>query len=302
MTNDDTARDTAGQPQQAGQEGQGGPAFFQAGRRAERAGDLEAARIDYERALSAGGEDRAEWHYRLGCVHLKSGHLERAAARFMRSCELQPGCGRYLTNLGATRDRQGRRAEAIQAYQKAIFHDDATAETYHNLGAIYAEDGRREDAIRAFEAAIERAPDAEGYLALGLVHLAGEDFPPALECFERAVRRDASFARGHYFAGLCLMKQGVYAQAVERFELALRLDGRLVRAHFNIGVCLHKLERYDEALRSLQRALEAFPEDGRLHYRLALTHDALGSPHEARRHYSLARSIPAPAPEMEAES
>jgi len=295
MTHDDSAHEKDGPALQ------GGPAHFQAGRRAERAGDLDVARAAYERALGEGGEDRAEWHYRLGCVHLKAGDLVNAAESFGRSCELQPGCGRYLTNLGAVRDRQGRRNEAIRAYQKAIFHDDATAETYHNLGAIYAEDGRHEDAIRAFEAAIERAPDAEGYVALGLVHLAVEDFPPALECFELAVQRDAGFARGHYFAGLCLMKQGVYKQAVERFELALRLDSRLVRANFNIGVCLHKLERFEEALRSLHVALEAFPEDGRLHYRLALTYDALGSPHEARRHYSLARSIPAPAPEMEAE-
>ncbi|MFO7652882.1 MAG: tetratricopeptide repeat protein [Candidatus Krumholzibacteriia bacterium] len=263
---------------------------FQEGRRAEQSGDLVAAAAAYGEALLRATAPPPEWHYRLGCVRLKQDDLSGAEEQFRAACELAPRCGRYLTNLGVVLDRRGRREDAVRSYQKAIFSEDATAATYHNLGAIYAEEGRSEDAARAFQSAIDLAADPEGYLSLGLVHLHREEFVEAVECFEEATRLDPRFARGQYFAGVCLLRQGVYAQAVRRFELALKIDPRLVRAQYHIGIGLHKLERFEEALAALQRALEAFPEDGRVHYRLALTYDALRRPHEARRHYSLARA------------
>jgi Flp pilus assembly protein TadD len=82
----------------------------------------------------------------------------------------------------------------------------------------------------------------------------------------------------------------MYADACRRFEAAWRLDPRLVRVPFYLGTCLHKLQRYEEARLALEQALEYTPEDGRLHYQLALTCDALGMPQEARLHYSQARA------------
>ena len=70
----------------------------------------------------------------------------------------------------------------------------------------------------------------------------------------------------------------------------------LMRISFHIGVCLHKLEQYAQARQKLEQALEYFPEDGRVHYQLALTCDALGLPQEARLHYSQARATRNPGP------
>ncbi|MFT5232210.1 MAG: tetratricopeptide (TPR) repeat protein, partial [Candidatus Krumholzibacteriia bacterium] len=196
----------------------------------------------------------------------------------------------YLTNLGVCLDRLGRREEAIQTYRASARRGAGTAVAYHNLGAIFAEEGRNEEAIRAFEAALDVDPDAEGWLSLGLVHYGSNDFAEALKCFESSVLCDQDFARGHYYAALCLMKTGIYGDACQRFQLAWRLEPRLARVPYHVGSCLHKLGRYKEARQSLEQALEFFPEDSRLHYQLALTCDALGLPHEARPHYSQARA------------
>ncbi len=64
----------------------------------------------------------------------------------------------------------------------------------------------------------------------------------------------------------------------------------MARIPYYRGTCLHKLERYEEARVSLENALEFFPEDGRTHYQIALTCDALGMPQEARLHYGRARA------------
>lgn len=263
--------------------------LFSNGRRAEKAGELETARQSYELALASSAEQHP-WHYRLGCVFMKLGLPERAEFCFRRALEIEPGTPAYLTNLGVCLDRQGRRDEAVRAYRKSTHQEGASPVAFHNLGAIYAEEGRADEAIRAFESALAIEQDAEGYQNLGLVHYAREDFARALDCFERSVECDPAFALGHYYAALCLMKSGIYADACLRFELAWKLDSRLARIPYYRGTCLHKLERYDEARASLENALEFFPEDGRTHYQIALTCDALGMPQEARLHYSQARA------------
>lgn len=282
MTNHDiTDQGGAGEP---------GPSdLFETGRRAENAGRFDEARTAYELALR-GEPERHEWMYRLACVLLKMDLAAEAEPVLRRAVDLHPDAHAYLTNLGVCCDRQGRRDDAVLWYRRSTQKGTGSAVAFHNLGAIYAEAGRAQEAIRAFESAIALEPDAEGWHNLGLVHYGADDFTRAQECFERAVACDSGFARGQYFAALCLMKCGMYADACRRFETAWRLDPRLVRVPFYLGSCLHKLQRYEEARLALEQALEYIPEDGKLHYQLALTCDALGMPQEARLHYSQARA------------
>lgn len=265
-------------------------AVFARGRQAEQAGNLDQALADYKAALSRRPDD-ADWRYRLGCVHLKRADFGSARQQFEIGLTLRPGDPRMLTNLGVALDHLGHREEALMAYQRAANLAGAPAESHHNLGALYAEEGRIEDAIRAFNEAVQRAPDAEGYCSLGLALLHAGDLVRAFDSFERAVACDRRHVRAHYHAAVCLLKRGRYEEALRRFELVLGLEPGLVRAHLNRGVCLHNLERFEAALAALTQAEAAFPEDGRVHFQLALTLDALGKNAEARRHYHQARLL-----------
>jgi len=263
--------------------------LFRQGHQAEQEGSFERARCSYEMALQQ-SPDQHPWLYRLGCTHLKLAEPNLAEVVFRRALEMEPANEAYLTNLAVALDRQGLRNEAVRAYRKSIQLGGKSPVPHHNLGSIYAEEGRTEDAIRSFEAAIALEPDAQGYHSLGLVHFGAGDLTRALVCFERSTSCDASFSLGHYFAALCLMKTGIYDSAISRFHQAIAPDSRLARVPLHIGVCLHKLEKYHQAKDSLENALGSFPEDGKVHYQLALTCDALGCPQEARQHYSLARA------------
>lgn len=264
---------------------------FDAGREAELAGDLESARTAYAEAVAL-ESDHADWHYRLGCVQRKLGRIAEAAASFRTAIDLGGESSSYLNNLGTMLDALGQRAQAMQMFHRAIAADPSNAEACHNLGALYAEEGRTREAIRFFEAALELRPDADGHHNLGLVHFQDADFDRALSCFDRCARLDSKHALSRYFAALSLFRKGVYDEAVDRFRLAMGLDHRLVRAQYYIGVSLHKLGRFEEGLAALLQALDAFPDDGKLHYQLGLTYDALVMPREAREHYRLARRQP----------
>jgi len=261
---------------------------FEAGRRCERGDDLDGALVAYRDALTL-SPGHADWSYRIGCVYRKLGRFEEAAEAFRRAILEGGESSRCLNNLGTVLDALGERAEALQMFHRAIAADENNAEACHNLGALYAEEGRTREAIRFFEAALHLRPDAEGYHNLGLVHFQAADFDKALDCFERCVSMAPEHAVSIYFAAISLLRKGVYREAVRRFEAVLALDSRLVRAHFYVGVAMHKLGRHEDALAALLRAVEAFPDDGKLHYQLALTYDALVMPREAREHYRLAR-------------
>lgn len=263
--------------------------IFKDGHDSEKAGRFDEARAAYEMGLVSSPAQHP-WRYRLGCVLMKMEKNAEAELCFLKALELAPGTEAYLTNLGVSLDRQGRRDDAVRAYRRAIHQGGMSPVAHLNLGSIYAEAGRVTEAINAFESAIALEPDAEGFHNLGLVHFAENDFVRALSCFERAVTYDVSFAVGHYYSGLCLMKSGVYEEACRQFEQAHALNGGLMRVPFHVGVCLHKMEKYDLAREKLELALGFFPEDGRIHYQLALTCDALGLPQEARLHYSQARA------------
>lgn len=261
---------------------------FGRGRSAEQQGALDEALAAYREAL-AGAPRQSEWWYRLGCVQRKQGDLVGAHEAFRQAVDLGGEDSRALTNLGTVLDELGRRAEAMQMYLRAIAADQDNADAHHNLGALYAEEGRPRDAVRCFEAAIRARPDAEGYLNLGMVHFRDDAYDEALACFEQGLKVAPQSSSAIYFTGLALQKKGLYREAADRFRRTLELDGRLVRAHFHLGTCLRKLEKHEESLASLLRALDAFPDDGRLHYQLALTYDALLMRQEARKHYRLAR-------------
>ncbi len=264
--------------------------LFVRGRDAETRGDLAAARADYEAAVSQRAEE-PDWRYRLGCVCLKQAAFADALTQFLAGVRLRPHDARMLTNLGVALDHLGQRDDALAAYQRAANLADAPAAAHHNLGALYAEAGRTEDAIRAFGDAVRKAPDAEGYCSLGLVLLQAGDLVRAFDSFERAVACDRRHVRGHYHAAVCLLKRGRYQEALRRFDLVLGLKPELVRAQLHRGICLHNLERFQDALAALTQAEAAFPEDGRVHFQLALTCDALGLATEARRHYHQARLL-----------
>ena len=263
-------------------------ALFDVGREAELAGDLDGALTAYAGAVEH-DPGRADWHYRLGCVCRKLDRYAAAAGAFRRAVDLGGESGAYLNNLGTVLDALGERTQAMQMFHRAIAADAENAVACHNLGALYAEEGRTREAIRFFEAALELRPDADGYHNLGLVHFQNNDFDRAHDCFETCARQDSQHAVSRYFAALSLFRKGVYADAINRFRDALGLDNRLVRAQYYIGVSLHKTEHFDEALAALLRALDAFPDDGKLHYQLGLTYDAMVMPREAREHYRLAR-------------
>jgi tetratricopeptide (TPR) repeat protein len=143
--------------------------------------------------LSAAG------HNDLGLLFERAGKLERARAEYERAAAAAPDEPLYHFNLANALAAFEERPAAERAYREAIRLRPAFADAHNNLANLLLELGRRHEAHREALRAVEiDGPRAAYYQdTLGRVLLALEAYPEAVRAFRRAIeeaRKDPAAA------------------------------------------------------------------------------------------------------------
>ncbi len=102
--------------------------------------------------------DEAIRRNNYGAELLKQGKLAEAIAEFQRAVELDPSYVAAQRNLGYAYDRQGQVEQAVAAYRKAIELEPGDAVTRNNLGVLYDKKGMYGEAVGEFEKALQVDP------------------------------------------------------------------------------------------------------------------------------------------------
>jgi tetratricopeptide (TPR) repeat protein len=145
-------------------------------------------------------------------------------------------------------DRQGRLAEAIEAYRQLLAAEPRNSDALHLMGVAMARTGRAPEAARTIAAAAELQPD------------------------NPAIRVNL---------GNALNELGRHVEAATHFERALQLKPDFVAAAHAGGRTLLRLGRLDEALQALQKAARLVPDNASIHCDLGVTLERLGRPEQA---------------------
>jgi tetratricopeptide (TPR) repeat protein len=117
------------------------------------------------------------------------------------------------------------RAEAIDAYDRALCVDPRRIEALINCGTLFYEDGNLEKASEYFRRAL--ALDAENALAhfnLGSVLEEIGEVEAARQHLRQAVRLDPSYPDAHYNLAFVCEKLGAYAEAQQHWQAYVKLD------------------------------------------------------------------------------
>jgi protein O-GlcNAc transferase len=177
----------------------------------------------------------------------RQGDLTRAERLYARIVSQMPA-PEMLVNYGTVLGRQGRMAEALAQYDRALALRPALMPALFNRGNALLELGRPEDAVESYDKAV-----AVGGAPAGLWNNRGTAL--------RAAR--------------CL------AEALTSFERAIALDGHHTKALTNRAIALYDLKRFAEALAAADTALATTPGFAEALYVKANVLDELGRPEEA---------------------
>jgi tetratricopeptide (TPR) repeat protein len=205
---------------------------------------------------------RTEEHRNLGMAFYKTGMYDEAQREFRRVVDLAPGDQQALFHLGLVALRQGRAADAVEAFRHASERQSRPA-VHHDLAVALERTGRFTEADEVYRAALERVPgdprvltgrgicalqagrqaDAAEYLDQARGQL-GDKAPSAVWYWARAL---AAAVGGAVADGVVLLEEGV-----ERYPHSAPLRN-------NLAAFLERLGRFDDALRVAQAALEEDP-------------------------------------------
>lgn len=195
--------------------------------------------------------EQARLHFLAGNAALEAGRLEQAESLFLASLQSLPGRPSTLVNLGATRRRMGRPADAIEPLRAALAAQPRDHEAWHHLGAALVDLGRHDEALQALDRAIAAgAVDAGVHYRRGLALVGLDRRPEAAQAWERALARNDHFVPAWIDLGTMMRDTGQLDRARECLERAIALGANDPLLRFQLS-----------ALRDAQRAPEAPPRE-----------------------------------------
>jgi cellulose synthase operon protein C len=218
----------------------------------------EEALREYRLALDA-GEDRRMTLQAMAEVHLLRRELPAALELYDGLVREFADSPKLWNERGVCLHQAGRRAEAIESYERAVAVDAGYRLAWNNLGVVRAAEPG-EAGIAAFRQALDgHAPLFTARLNLGLLLLQRRQLRPALDEYQGALAEQGGSAVAWNGVGLVLMELRRFEDARNAFGRAVDADPAMAGAHYNLSFVLSQLGDFDGALRETRRALELEP-------------------------------------------
>jgi protein O-GlcNAc transferase len=214
---------------------------------------------------------------RLAEALFDAGDLE-ASGRAYEALTTQPAAAPVgELGLGRIAARQGRHADAVTHFERAIALFRQFGEAYYGLAQSLRALGRRDEARAALEQHREsgtRWPaiddplaarvasvrdDPRARLTRGLRLADAGDLAGAIDAHEAALARDPSLAQAHVNLISLYGRVGQWAKAEQHYHAVVALGYNVDEAHYNYGVLLGSLQRWSEAAAAYRLALAANP-------------------------------------------
>jgi len=171
--------------------------------------------------------------------------------------------GNYVAhnNLGYDLAHQGRPAEAIVHYQKALEINPDFAEADNNLGTVLLNQGRLDEAAECYGRALKIDPDfAEARNNMGVLLAKQGRTDEAVAEYWKAIALNPNRAEFYNNLGNLLATRGQSAQAIEQFQKALEIEPDNVKSHNNLADIFFAQSRWEEAIEHYQEALKQMPD------------------------------------------
>ena len=201
-------------------------------------------------------------HTNTGLGHHRAGNIEAARSSYDRALRLAPGDAETLNNLGLLLADIGEVDDAIFTLHKAIAADPNYEEARISLRSIELE-ALRLDAGTVYQTLAAEFPHrGELWVELGKVRARNGAWVEATVAFEAALKANASPGIHSRLAAAYRHTDRI-SEAIEQYELALSEDSRNLGLYDNLASAYAAVGRIDQAVEISRQALEIEPTHGR---------------------------------------
>jgi len=196
-----------------------------------------------------------------GIVHDRRGDPASAHADYTKAVELAPAFADAWYNLACVNDAQGRRDDALRAYDAALLARPGWPSALINRALCRLEAG----AARGAEADIASLDASAGpaVAAYGRARLCRGrgDKAQAIRHLDEAIRLKPRYAAALYLRGTVRLTEDDFARADEDYTLAIECFPRYFDALANRGASRLRQRRHGEAIIDFDEALRLRPGD-----------------------------------------
>ena len=222
----------------------------------------------------------------LGNMLVLQGKTAEAIAQFQRAIEIKPDYAEAHYNLAIVLDRQGKPGEAIDHYRKALEINPDFVAAHNNLGMALLNQGRLEEASEQFHLALDKDPTfAEAHSNLGFLLSKQGRTAEAIKEYGKAIELNPNCAEFYSNLGNLLATEGQSAKAIEQFQKALEAEPDNAKVRLNLANVLTSQGRWDEAIEQYRQALNQMPDSIHAHYQLGILLQSRGRFAEAVRQF-----------------
>ena len=256
------------------------------GLRHHQSGELIDAKNYYAQALEI---DPLHFDslYLSSAIAVQENNIDLAIDFLNRALAINPSHIDSLFNLSVLLEKIGETEKALSTYELLNQIAQNHVQSRYNYASLLAKLGQVPNAINEFKKVIELQPDLliaqQNYEKLlwsqsqqvelapnntnefiqahnkGLLLLEENQFPAALEYFEKALIIDPTSFEGHHNKGMTLEKMGRLQEAVSHYQQAIEYCPESSRTFNNLGNAYRELDLLDEAIKSLEKAIELDP-------------------------------------------
>lgn len=214
----------------------------------------------------------------------RQGRLAEAMDAYRAVLARRPGMGLAYRRLAFLQWHAGSRAEAIATLEGAREKIGADIDLDIRLGTYLAEAGSPAAAIPLLERVIAAdANNTEALNALGIAHGRAGRSGKALEAFSRVLAIDPRDAYALENIGIVHLQRKDLAAARATFTRAIANDPRSSRAHAGLGVVARQSGQVDAAIASWREAVTLDPANFDALYNLCVVLITSGRTDQARR-------------------
>jgi tetratricopeptide (TPR) repeat protein len=177
----------------------------------------EAAKAEKQKQSSA----EVKANFDAGLQLAQEGKYAEAIAEYKKALEKDPEQPYILANMADAMSKNNQNEEALAAYQKAIALKPDDAAMYTNMGVLLGKMGKLAESQEAFKKAASVNPGAAGqnFYNLGATLVNSGKSAEAAEAFKQAIAADPNFAEAYYQLGLCLSgNQATIPEAIKALQ------------------------------------------------------------------------------------